>query len=273
MRVPARWPRRSTRALPWPSISTAQRHCRHPGDTVTGPMESLTLNSDGTYSYTVTSHGGGADVPMTETLDQNGFVTSTTLNLGVADPPIETWSAAVTGVEAAPIGLGALTVTFTGGDTLNTLTISGAPAGAILSDGHGHTATSTGTSQQIDVSAWILSSLTVTPANDTNFTLTATATGNDAGGNVSTATTAIEAVTVDPTAPTETWAPTATGVEGAPIVLGALGVTLTHATGEINSLNTVMISGAPAGAVLSDGTNHVSRPARRSTCPLGTWPR
>ena len=172
----------------------------------------------------------------------------------------ETWAPTATGVEGSTIALGALAVTVTGksGDSnvLNTLTISGAPVGAILSDGHGHTATSTGAA--INVMGWTLSSLTIKPLNAGNFTLTATATEKDAEGNVSAATTVTEAVTVTPTAATETWAPAATGVEGSTIALGALAVTVTGKSGDSNVLNTLTISGAPAGAILSDGHGHTA---------------
>ena len=128
-------------------------------------------------------------------------------------------------MEATAISLGTLSYTITGqtGDSnsLNTLTISGAPAGAILSDGtHNHT--SAGTGDLIDVSTWTLSSLKITPTNDANFTPdnARPQPEKDADGNISTSTTATEVVTVNPTAPTESWAATATGVENAAISAG-----------------------------------------------------
>src|SRR5438552_1326605 len=50
--------------------------------------------------------------------------------------------------------------------------------------------------------SWTLSSLTITPTNDSDFTLTVSATEKDADGNLSTTTTNTEAVTVNPTATT-----------------------------------------------------------------------
>ncbi|MGY4478358.1 Ig-like domain-containing protein [Bradyrhizobium sp. USDA 3364] len=46
---------------------------------IVGQDGTLTVNADGTYSYTVTSHTTATDTFTLTTLDQNGFVTSTTL--------------------------------------------------------------------------------------------------------------------------------------------------------------------------------------------------
>src|SRR5258707_11941505 len=93
--------------------------------------------------------------------------------------PALSWAATASGVEGTAIALGSLGETVTGqaGDnnSANALTISGALAGAVLSDGHGKRYTFTGVSDAHDITGWNLSSLTVTPANDANFTLTATA--------------------------------------------------------------------------------------------------
>ena len=51
--------------------------------TVAGTDGTLTVFADGSYSYSVTSHTSATDVFTLSTLDQNGFVTSTTLTFGV----------------------------------------------------------------------------------------------------------------------------------------------------------------------------------------------
>ena len=51
--------------------------------TVAGTDGTLTVFADGSYSYSVTSHTAATDTFTLTTLDQNGFVTSTTLTFGV----------------------------------------------------------------------------------------------------------------------------------------------------------------------------------------------
>src|SRR5262249_13106336 len=178
-----------------------------------------------TLSITPSGHGNFTLSPYTTLYRSDGDVsTAATATEDVTvspTPPTVTWAAATPGVEGTPIALGTLTAVITShsGDanTLNTLTISGAPSGAVLSDGHGHSVTSDG-STPIDVVGWHLSTLTITPTGDHNFTLTATATERDANGDVSTAATATEQVVVNPTAPTLTAAPVS-GIEDGPIAL------------------------------------------------------
>src|SRR6202008_361470 len=106
----------------------------------------------------------------------------------------------------------------------------------------------------VDVHGWTLSSLTITPTNDANFTLSVAATATDGEGNLSTTTTATEMVTVNSLAPT--LAPVAeSGVEGAAIALN-LGATVNGLAGDGNSLSTLTLSGAPAGAWFSDSHGH-----------------
>ncbi|MGO4159005.1 beta strand repeat-containing protein [Cupriavidus sp. YAF13] len=241
--------------------------------------------SDGSHSFTASAGHTAVDVhgwtlgslTITPTSDANftlsmaattadgegNLSTTTTATEAVMVNPLAptlSWSATAVGVEGTAIALGGLGLTIanlTGDANLqNTLTISGAPINAVLSDGHGHAHTSIGTGDIIDLNGWTLSSLTITPTSDANFTLTARATERDAEGNLSGATTATEAVTVNPLAPTLSWAATAIGVEGAAIALGGLGVTITNLTGDANLQNTLTISGAPANAVLSDGHGH-----------------
>jgi len=108
-----------------------------------------------------------------------------------------------------------LTVSATSSGNQPTVVLSGAPAGTGLSDGHGHSATSDG-STPIDVTGWSLSTLAITPTSDHNFTLTVTASDG------STTATQTEQVVVDPTAPTVSWGAATPGVQGTAIPLGAL---------------------------------------------------
>jgi hypothetical protein len=113
---------------------------------------------------------------------------------------------AATGVEGSPIALnlGASAKNLAGdSNSLATLTISAIPVGATLSDGvNSFTATTGQTS--VSVLGWSLSSLTITPVNDVNFSLTVSATQKDPQGQLSTAATATESITVSPPGPTRT---------------------------------------------------------------------
>ena len=171
-------------------------------------------------------------------------------------PPTVTWLPEVEcGIEGKAIALGAITVTVNSlpghSDGVQSLVVSGIPAGAVLTDGTNcFVATSGNTS--VDVKSWNLSNLKITPPSDTNFTLTVTATDQDAN-----AASASELVTVAPPAPY--LHPVAThGNEGTAIALD-LGVTaksLSGANGDAtpNSLATFVVSDIPVGATLSDGT-------------------
>ena len=74
------------------------------------------------------------------------------------------------------------------------------PVGATLSDGF-NTFTATAGSTSVSVLGWSLSSLTITPLNDASFSLGVSATQMDSQGQPSTATTATEAIAVNPVAP------------------------------------------------------------------------
>ena len=136
---------------------------------------------------------------------------------------------AAVGVEGAAVALSlGVTINSRSGDTnsLASLMVSAIPAGAILSDGT-NTFKATSGNTSVDVHAWNLSSLTITPANDANFALTVAATEKDAEGDLSATATATETVMVKPSAPALSWAASVSGVGGAPIALGALVATIT----------------------------------------------
>ena len=115
-------------------------------------------------------------------------------------PPKVTWlPQAESGIEGTAIALALITATANSlpghGDSVQSLLVSGIPAGAVLTDGANcFMATSGNTS--IDVKSWNCSNLKITPPNDTNFILTVTATDQDAD-----AASANELVRVAPLAP------------------------------------------------------------------------
>jgi hypothetical protein len=136
--------------------------------------------------------------------------------------PLAPAVAPAAGVEGDAIALNlGVTVNSRSGDTnsLASLMVSAIPVGAILSDGtHSFKATSGNTS--VDIQAWNLSSLTITPANNANFTLTLAATEKDAEGDLSATTKATMAVAVKPAAPAITSFSPDTGAQGDGITLG-----------------------------------------------------
>jgi|GEM_PF-2083991 len=171
-------------------------------------------------------------------------------------PPTVTWlPPAERGIEGMAITLGTIAATANGqpghSNSVQSLLLSGIPVGAVLTDGaNSFVATSGDTS--IDVKGWNLASLKITPPNDVNFTLTVTATDQDAN-----TASASELVTVSPLAPALNPV-AAQGNENAAIALdlGATARSLSGANGDAspNSLAALVVSDIPVGATLSDGT-------------------
>jgi hypothetical protein len=249
------------------------------GDTIDLTTTKVTAATFDGSSLTVTESTGqqttyqisGAPAGDTFWFKSDG---ATGTNLVVLPNTLTLSPVAEIGVEGSPIALN-LGVTVNGDtadhDSLATLVVSAIPIGATLSDGHGNSFTATAdTGQHVDVHAWNLSSLTITPANDTNFTLTVAATEQDSAGYLSTTTTSTEGVTVDPTAPALSWAASVTATEPQ-TALGNLVETITGFTGDKNTTNTLTISGAPAGAVLSDGHSHSVTSDGSTAIDVSAW--
>ena len=215
-----------------------------------GQLEGLTVtppaNSDTDFSFTVAATTTDAD-GETATAGQALTVTVT----GVADEP----SVSVTdvaGVEdgAIPLNIQAAVTDTDGSESITSVVISGVPTGAELSAG-----TDNGNG------IWTLepghlAGLTVTPPPDNaaDFSLTVTATATEADGGDAATTIASFGVEV-------------AAVADAPVV------TVSSATGDVNttvpldlsstvadadgseSITSVVISGVPAGAALSHGSD------------------
>jgi hypothetical protein len=171
-------------------------------------------------------------------------------------PPTVKWlPPAECGIEGRAIALGSIAATANSvpghSNNVQSLVVSGIPVGAVFTDGTNcFVATSGDTS--VDVKCWNLSNLKITPPNDTNFTLTVTATDQDAN-----TASANELVKVAPLAPA--LCPVAAhGNEDTAIALdlGVMARSLSGANGDAspNSLATLVVSDIPAGATLSDGT-------------------
>ncbi|KWV58045.1 hypothetical protein AS156_35010 [Bradyrhizobium macuxiense] len=171
-------------------------------------------------------------------------------------PPALSWlPQAETGIEGTAIALGTIAATANSlpghANSVQSLVVGGIPVGAVLTDGTNSFVATIGNTA-IDVKGWNLSTLKVTPPNDTNFTLAVTATDQDANTSV-----ASELVTVSPLAPT--LSPVAAhGNENTAIAvdLGAMVRGLSGANGDAapNSFAALVVSDIPVGATLSDGT-------------------
>jgi hypothetical protein len=209
------------------------------------PAEAKLLH-DGNYTVT-------ADV--TDTAGNPAQEALQTITVDETPPTVKWLPQAESGVEGTAIALGAITATTNSlpghSNSVQSLVVSGIPVGAVLTDcTNSFTATSGNTS--VDVENWNLSKLKIIPPNDTNFTLTVTATDQDANSA-----SASEQVNVAPVAPC-LHPVAAHGNEDTAIALD-LGVTANSLSGtngdaSPNSLNTLVVNDIPVGATLSDGT-------------------
>ncbi|WP_024519555.1 Ig-like domain-containing protein [Bradyrhizobium sp. Tv2a-2] len=209
------------------------------------PAEAKLLH-DGNYTVTAdvsdTAGNPAPEATQTITVDET--------------PPTVKWLPQVeSGVEGTAIALGVITATANSlpghSNSVQSLVVSGIPVGAVLTDcTNSFTATSGNTS--VDVESWNLSKLKIIPPNDTNFTLTVTATDQDAN-----TASASEQVSVAPEAPC-LHPVTAHGNEDTAIALnlGVAAKSLSGANGDVspNSLDTLVVKDIPVGATLSDGT-------------------
>lgn len=225
----------------------------------------ITTISDANFTLTART-GGGASA--TEGVTVNPLA------------PTVAWVGSVSGTEGGPIALGSLGITVGQlaadgtGNVIKSVVISNIPIGVTLSDGAGHSITATNKTKSVDVTAWSLSTLRVSSANDTNFTLTVTATEADKEGNTS-VTTATETVVINPLVPTVAWAaaPSA-GVEGSAIALGGISVTVNKLAGDGsgNTLQSLVVSAVPVGTTLSDGAGHsFTATAGTSSVDVKAW--
>jgi hypothetical protein len=197
------------------------------------------------------------------------WVLATLVDTGA--PSVAWSSGSVAGTEGAAIPLSTLAATTNGqGNTLQSLVISAIPVGAVLSDGT-HSFTAIAGSTSVNVAGWTLASLAITPPNDTSFTLTATATEQNAAGMTSSAS-ANEAVIVDPLAPSVAWSTSSvSGTAGSAIALSTLSDTINGLSGDSNSLQSLMLAGLPAGVTLADGTHSFTAATGSTSVNVAGW--
>ncbi len=229
----------------------------------------ITAPNDANFKLTVSSTEADSDSPADISAPTTSYVTVTVVPLAPSVTVPASFLASggetanATGAEGAPIALGIAVNTLSeagangdlpGDNAIKSVSISGLPAGATLSDGTSTNTATVPSSGVVNVTGWNYSGLQVTTTGDQNFTISITATEADSEGNLSSVTTTPEVVVVNPAQPTATWADGATGVsgvEGATISLGNLSV----APGGANSGNSIqsdVIAGLAAGDTLVD---------------------
>jgi len=155
------------------------------GDTSADAIKAQVFSADGTKlggEILVNSLTAGDQInPVVTAVGPNGFVVAWTDNGGNNGGGVQAQAFTVLNTEENTpqrISIAATSTDTDGSETL-TIVVSGIPAGAVLSDGHGHSSAPGATSA--DVSSWNLASLTILPPPDFvgTFQLTATATSTD----------------------------------------------------------------------------------------------
>ena len=215
------------------------------GLTITPPADS---SDDFTLTVSATSTEDDGDTATTvATLDVAVSAVADKPIVTIADTTLETLEDG-----AIALGIGAALADTDGSETLGAIVISGVPAGATLSAGSDN-GNGTWTLTPAE-----LNGLTVTPAvnSDQDFTLTVTATSTEAaGGTATTVATLDVAVSAVADKPIVTIADTTLEtLEDGAIALG-IGAALADTDGS-ETLGAIVISGVPAGATLSAGSDN-----------------
>ena len=129
---------------------------------------------------------------------------------------------------------------------------NGQPVTVKIVDGSGHVVDTFATTLTNNSWSVNVSSTEAKLLHDGSYTVTADV--SDSAGNP--AQEATQVITVDETPPTVTWLPQAErGIEGTAIRLGAIAATVNSIPGHSDSVEQLVVSGVPAGAVLTDGSN------------------
>ena len=229
------------------------------GETLTIAGGSITLNPDQLAGLAITPPGNKDDdftltVTATAT-DRNALPVSTSAQLPVTVAPVTDSPTLdvlpATGDEDAriPLSISALLGDTDGSETL-TVTISGIPNGASLSNTAGETLTISG--GKITLNPGQLAGLAITPPanSDNDFTLTVKATAKDGVANAVEVSKTLS-VTVNPVSDTPTLTvAAATGDEDATIPL-----TISSALTDVSETLSITISGIPTGAQLTNTAN------------------
>ena len=229
-----------------------------------GQLGGLTItpaaNSSADFTLQVTAAARGTD-PDTgiETTATTGPAPLDVVVGAVADAPTVT-AASPGGAEDAAIALDISAAVGDGSEAITAITVSGLPAGAVLSDGI-NTFTASAASTSVDVGSWNLSSLTITPPPDSgaDFTLQVSATASDVDpdtGAVSTRTSEPLAVAVAVAAVADAPSLQVAAVAGATDTAIALDIDAAVRDLDGSESLSVTVAGVPTGASLSAGTDN-----------------
>ncbi len=145
---------------------------------------------------------------------------------------------------------------------------NGQPVTVKIVDSTGHVVDSFATTLANNTWSVTVSSTEAKLLRDGSYTVTADV--SDAAGNP--APQAMLPLTVDETPPTVTWLPLAErGVEGTTIALGAITASVSNVPGFSNSVQSLVVSGIPVGAVLTDGTNNFMATDGNTSIEVKGW--
>jgi len=158
-----------------------------------------------------------------------------------------------------------------GSETITSLVVSGIPVGATLSDGS-NSFTAVAGSTEVDIAGWNQATLTITPPadSDADFQLTVAAVATESANGDTAATVGTVAVTVDAVADTPVISVADVGgAEDSPI---ALSLSVAPADGDgSESITSLVVSGIPAGATLSDGFNSFTAVVGTTEVDIAGW--
>jgi hypothetical protein len=216
------------------------------------PTEAKSL-ADGIYTLTAdTSNAAGDSAQATRTIRVDETPPTIAINT-VADDNVVNVNAASTGFIIAGTTNGAE---------------NGQPVTVKIVDSSGHvvdtfTTTLTNNSWSVNVSSTEAKLL-----HDGSYTVTADV--SDSVGNP--AQEATQTIVVDETPPKVTWLPQAeSGIEGSAIALGAITATANSLPGHSDSVQSLVVSGIPVGAVLTDGMNCFIATSGNTSVDVKSW--
>ena len=243
-------------------------------------------NSDVGFRLTVTAEAKEVSNGDTETTDGtiavtvNAIADAPNLDLDAAAPGSQL-AIGVAGDEDTAIGFDVSdALTDIDGSEILSLMVSGIPIGAMLTDGSNIFVATAGDTE-VDISSWTSTGLTVTPPldSDENFQLTVTATSTELsnGNTASTVGTIDVGVTGTVDTPTldldsgtagDQLIGSANGDEDTGIVLD---LTAALADNDGSETLSVVVSGIPVGATLSNGTDFFTSTGGETEVDIAPW--